>query len=80
MILIWLKKTFISNKTNSYILELGSDGRMRIVAGVGKNKDVIKAIESVDFEVIPTESEEELVEHLFNGYADAAIKGIVECF
>ncbi len=75
MILIWLKKTFISNKTNSYILELGSDGRMRIVAGVGKNKDVIKAIESVDFEVIPTESEEELVEHLFNGYADAAIRG-----
>ena len=32
-------------------------------AGVGKNKDVLKAIESVDFEVIPTESEEELVEH-----------------
>ena len=57
------------------MLKLGSDGKMRIVAGVGKNKNVKEAIESVDFEVITTESEEELVELLFNGYADAAIRG-----
>ncbi len=54
---------------------MGSDGRMRIVIGVGKNKNVIKAVESVDFEVITTESEDELVELLLNGYADAAIRG-----
>jgi putative methanogen marker protein 4 len=57
------------------MLKLGSDGRMRIVAGVGKNKNVTEAIECVDFEVITTESEDELVELLFNGYADAAIRG-----
>jgi putative methanogen marker protein 4 len=48
---------------------------MRIAAGVGKNKKVMEAIEEMDFEVITTESEEELVELLFNGYADAAIRG-----
>ncbi len=48
---------------------------MRIAAGVGKNKNVMEAIESVDFEVLPTESESELVELLFNGYVEAAIRG-----
>lgn len=48
---------------------------MRIAAGVGQNKDVIEAIEKVDFEVFKVESEEELVEYLFNGFADAAIRG-----
>lgn len=48
---------------------------MRIVAGVGKNKNIIDAIDSVDFEVLKTESEDELVELLFDGYADAAIRG-----
>ena len=32
------------------------------------------AIDSVDFEVLKTESEDELVELLFDGYADAAIR------
>jgi putative methanogen marker protein 4 len=48
---------------------------MRIVAGVGKNKVVMDACDSMDFEVIIVESEDELVELLFNGYADAAIRG-----
>jgi putative methanogen marker protein 4 len=48
---------------------------MRIIAGVGKNKNVTDAIDNVDFDVISIESEEELVELLFNGYADAAIRG-----
>ncbi len=48
---------------------------MRIAAGVGQNKDIIEAIEKVDFEVFKVESEEELVEYLFNGFVDAAIRG-----
>ena len=48
---------------------------MKIVAGVGKNRKVIEAIENVNFEVLQTESEEELVKLLFNGHADAAIRG-----
>ena len=48
---------------------------MRIAAGVGKNKNVMEAIESVDFKVVSTESEDELVELLFNGQANAAIRG-----
>jgi putative methanogen marker protein 4 len=48
---------------------------MKIVAGVGKNRKVIEAIENVNFEVLQTESEEELVELLFNGQANAAIRG-----
>jgi putative methanogen marker protein 4 len=48
---------------------------MRIAAGVGRNKEIVSAIDAMDFEVITTESEDELVELLFNGYADAAIRG-----
>ena len=48
---------------------------MKIVAGVGENKNIVKASKSVNFEVILTESGDELVELLFNGYADAAIRG-----
>ncbi len=48
---------------------------MRIVAGVGKNKKIIEAIDNVDFDVIPIHSEDQLVELLLNGYANAAIRG-----
>jgi putative methanogen marker protein 4 len=48
---------------------------MRIAAGVGKNKKIMNAIDALDFDVITTESEDELVELLFNGFADAAIRG-----
>jgi putative methanogen marker protein 4 len=48
---------------------------MRIIVGVGKNKKVTEAIGQVGFNVIPVESEEELIELLFNGHADAAIRG-----
>lgn len=48
---------------------------MKIAAGVGKNREVIKAAERVDFEVIPTSSEDELVNLLFKGNVDAAIRG-----
>jgi putative methanogen marker protein 4 len=70
-------KLFISNKTNLiYIdLKIGYKDNMRIIAGVGKNKNVIEAIDQVDFEVVTVESEEELVELLYNGFADAAIRG-----
>ncbi len=49
--------------------------KMRIVAGVGKNKNIIDAIDSVNFEVLTTESENELVQLLFDGFVDAAIRG-----
>jgi putative methanogen marker protein 4 len=48
---------------------------MRIAAGVGRNKKVLEASKSMNFEVFFTESEEELVELLINGYYDAAIRG-----
>ncbi len=48
---------------------------MRIAAGVGKNKKIMDAIDGMDFEVVTTESEEDLVEILLNGHADAAIRG-----
>ncbi len=48
---------------------------MRIAAGVGRNKKVLEASKSMNFEVFFTESEEELVELLIKGYYDAAIRG-----
>ena len=48
---------------------------MIIAAGVGKNKNVVEAANTVDFEVLTTESEDELVELLFTGSVDAAIRG-----
>ena len=48
---------------------------MKIAAGVGENKNVIEASKKVDFEVILTESEEELINMLLNKEVDAAIRG-----
>lgn len=48
---------------------------MKIGVGVGKNKEVMDAVERVDFEVLTTSSEVELVNLLFNGAVDAAIRG-----
>jgi len=56
-------------------LKIRYKDNMRIIAGVGKNKNVIEAIDKVDFEVLTVESEDELVELLYNGFADAAIRG-----
>ncbi|MGB9936840.1 MAG: methanogenesis marker protein Mmp4/MtxX [Methanobacterium sp.] len=48
---------------------------MKIAAGLGNNKNIIKASKMVDFEVILTESEEELVKMLLNNEVDAAVRG-----
>lgn len=49
---------------------------MKIALGVGKNREVIQAAaERVDFEVVTTSSEEELLNLLFKGTADAAVRG-----
>jgi putative methanogen marker protein 4 len=56
-------------------MKSGSSDSMRILAGVGKNKNITAAIGYVDFDVLPIESEEELIELLLNGHADAAIRG-----
>jgi putative methanogen marker protein 4 len=48
---------------------------MKIAAGVGGNQAIIKAAEKVDFEVILTESEDELLNLLLNGEVSAAVRG-----
>jgi len=48
---------------------------MKIAAGVGKNKNIIEASKEVDFEVILTESEDDLIDMLLNKKVDAAIRG-----
>ena len=48
---------------------------MKIAAGVGENKNIIEASKKVDFEVILTESEEDLVNMLLNKEVDAAVRG-----
>lgn len=48
---------------------------MKIAAGLGENKNLIDASKIVDFEVILTESEEELINMLLNKEVDAAIRG-----
>ncbi|WP_414468617.1 methanogenesis marker protein Mmp4/MtxX [Methanobacterium sp. ACI-7] len=48
---------------------------MKIAAGIGENKNLIDASKMVDFEVILTESEEELISMLLNKKVDAAIRG-----
>ncbi len=48
---------------------------MKIAAGVGENKNIVKASKKVDFEVILTESEEDLVNMLLNKEVDAAVRG-----
>ncbi len=48
---------------------------MKIAAGIGENRNIVKASKNVDFEVILTESEDELVDMLLNKEIDAAIRG-----
>ena len=48
---------------------------VKIAAGLGKNKNIIEAAANIDFKVILTESEEELIEMLLNNKVDAAIRG-----
>ncbi|MGZ7209502.1 MAG: methanogenesis marker protein Mmp4/MtxX [Methanobacterium sp.] len=48
---------------------------MKIGAGLGENKNIVKASKKVDFEVILTESEDELIDMLLNGEIDAAVRG-----
>ena len=48
---------------------------MKIAAGVGENKNIIKASKKVDFEVILTESEDKLIDMLLNKEVDAAVRG-----
>lgn len=48
---------------------------MKIAAGVGENQAIVQASRQVDFEVVLTESEEELLDMLLNGEVVAAIRG-----
>ncbi|NYB52163.1 MAG: methanogenesis marker protein Mmp4/MtxX [Methanobacteriaceae archaeon] len=48
---------------------------MKIAAGVGENKAIIKAAQKVESEVILTESEEELINLILNGEVEAAVRG-----
>ena len=48
---------------------------MKIAAGLGQNKNIVEASKMVNFEVILTESEEELIDMLLNKKVDAAIRG-----
>ncbi|HML06113.1 MAG TPA: methanogenesis marker protein Mmp4/MtxX [Methanobacterium sp.] len=51
------------------------DDKMKIAAGLGKNKNIIEASKKVGFEVLLTESEDELIDMLLNKKVDAAIRG-----
>lgn len=48
---------------------------MKIAAGVGENKNIIEASKKVDFEVILTESEDNLMSMLLNKEVDAVVRG-----
>lgn len=48
---------------------------MKIAAGLGQNRNIVDASKRVDFEVILTESEDELIRMLLNNEVDAAIRG-----
>ncbi|KAF5089082.1 methanogenesis marker protein Mmp4/MtxX [Methanobacterium aggregans] len=48
---------------------------MKVVAGLGQNRSVAEAAREMDFDVILTESEDELVDMLLNGEVDAGIRG-----
>lgn len=48
---------------------------MKIAAGLGNNKNIVEASKKVDFEVILTESEDDLINMLSNNEVDAAIRG-----
>ena len=51
---------------------------MKIVAGVGENKNIAKAARRVDFPVFLTDSEEEFTELILKGEADAFVRGSLE--
>jgi putative methanogen marker protein 4 len=48
---------------------------MKIAAGVGENRAIVRAAQKVDFEVLLTESEDELLDMLFKKKVDAAVRG-----
>jgi len=48
---------------------------MKIAAGVGENQAIVRAAKKVDFEVLLTESEDELLEMLLKKEVDAAVRG-----
>lgn len=48
---------------------------MRIVAGVGENKNIVEASRKVDFSVDLVESEEEFTNLIFSGKAQAYVRG-----
>ncbi|MEN4006338.1 MAG: methanogenesis marker protein Mmp4/MtxX [Methanobacteriaceae archaeon] len=48
---------------------------MKIAAGLGQNRNIVDASKRVDFEVILTESEDELIRMLLNNEVDAALRG-----
>lgn len=48
---------------------------MKIAAGLGNNKNILDASKKVDFEVVLTESEDDLVNMLLNNEVSAAIRG-----
>ena len=51
------------------------DNKIRIAAGLGENKNIIKATKEVDFEVVLIKYEDELVDMLLNHEVNAAIRG-----
>ncbi|MEN6329512.1 MAG: methanogenesis marker protein Mmp4/MtxX [Methanobacteriaceae archaeon] len=48
---------------------------MRLAAGMGENPTIKDALDQVDFEVVLTESENELMDLLLKGEVDAAVRG-----
>ncbi|MDO5835716.1 MAG: methanogenesis marker protein Mmp4/MtxX [Methanobacterium sp.] len=48
---------------------------MKIAAGVGENRTIVKAAHKVEFKVVLTESEDELLDLLLTGKVDAAVRG-----
>ena len=48
---------------------------MKIVAGVGENQAIVQAARRVDFEVVLTKSENELLDLLSTGKVSAAVRG-----
>ena len=51
---------------------------MKIVAGVGENKNIVEAARQVEFPVILVDSEEEFTELILKGEADAFVRGSLE--
>ena len=48
---------------------------MKIAAGVGKNRAIVQAAQKVDFEIILTKSEDELLDLVINGNVNAGVRG-----